>query len=85
MDTAASFDAVSADLIVVKQLPEIEERLLLVKERIQESTSYALSLVCTEDTIQTVKAERAKLNQLFTILEDQRKAAKKAVDRKSVV
>lgn len=79
MDTAASFDAVSADLIVVKQLPEIEERLLLVKERIQESTSYALSLVCTEDTIQTVKAERAKLNQLFTILEDQRKAAKKAV------
>lgn len=72
-------DTVTAELIVVKQLPEIEERLRTVKESVNRRVSNALAMVCTEETLQAVKAERAKLNQEFAILEDQRKAAKKAV------
>lgn len=72
-------DTISAELIVVKQLPEIEERLRTVKESVDRRVADALALVCTEETVQAVKAERAKLNQEFAILEDQRKAAKKAV------
>lgn len=72
-------DTVTAELIVVKQLPEIEERLRTVKESVNRRVSSALAMVCTEETLQAVKAERAKLNQEFAILEDQRKAAKKAV------
>ena len=72
-------DTVTAELIVVKQLPEIEERLRTVKESVNRRVSNALAMICTEETLQAVKAERAKLNQEFAILEDQRKAAKKAV------
>ncbi len=79
MEHHMSTDTVTAELIVVKQLPEIEERLRTVKESVDQRVSRALSMVCTEETVQAVKAERAKLNQEFAILEDQRKAAKKAV------
>lgn len=72
-------DTVTAELIVVKQLPEIVERLHTVKESVNGRVSNALAMVCTEETLQAVKAERAKLNQEFAILEDQRKAVKKAV------
>lgn len=72
-------DTVTAELIVVRQLPEIDERLRTVKDSVDKRVSDALSMVCTEETVQAVKAERAKLNQEFAILEDQRKAAKKAV------
>lgn len=72
-------DTVTAELIVVRQLPEIEERLRAAKDSVDKRVSDALSMVCTEETVQAVKAERAKLNQEFAILEDQRKAAKKAV------
>lgn len=75
----AKLNTVSAELIVVKQLPEIEERLRTVKESVDRRVADALAMVCTEETVQAVKAERAKLNQEFAILEDQRKAAKKAV------
>lgn len=71
--------SVEGRLIVVRQLPEIEERLRTVKESVDERVSRALEMVCTEETVQAVKAERAKLRQEFDILEDQRKAAKKAV------
>lgn len=71
--------SVTAQLIVVKQLPEIEERLRTVKETVERRTADALKMVCTDETIQAVKGERAKLNKEFAILEEQRKAAKKAV------
>ncbi len=71
--------SVEGRLIVVRQPPEIEERLRTVKESVDERVSRALEMVCTEETVQAVKAERAKLRQEFDILEDQRKAAKKAV------
>lgn len=79
MNSNLPTDTITAELIVVRQLPEIEERLRTVKDSVDKRVSDALSMVCTEETVQAVKAERAKLNQEFAILEDQRKAAKKAV------
>ena len=56
------------DLIVIKQLPVIEERLKQIKEDVTTRTEQVLSLVCTEETLQTVKKERASLTKEFTTL-----------------
>lgn len=69
----------SKDLIVVKQLPIIEERLLTIKEQIQAKTQEALSLVCTEDTVKGIKKVRTELTKSFNELEAQRKAVKSKV------
>jgi hypothetical protein len=66
-------------LIEIRQLPVIEERLRLVKADIDERVSQALSLVCTEETIQAVKATRTDLRKQFDELEAQRRAVKTAV------
>lgn len=79
MEHSIQTDVVSAELIEVKQLPIIEERLLSLKEKWERAAKDAEAMVCTEDTVQAVKAERAKLRQEFDILENQRKAAKKMV------
>lgn len=60
-------------------MPEIEERLRSVKDFVDQTVSEALSLVCTDETIQTVKARRAELRKQFDELEAQRKAVKAAV------
>ena len=67
------------ELIQVVQLPVIEERLRGMKGEVEARVSAALSLVCTEETIQAVKKARSELNAQFNALEDQRKAVKKAV------
>ena len=67
------------DLIKVTQLPVIEERLRGMQEHIEKATAQAMSLACTEETVKTVKDARAALNKQFTVLEDQRKAAKAAI------
>lgn len=69
----------STDLIVVRQLPVIEERLRSMSDDIDKAVSEALALVCTEDTVKSVKAIRAGLTKQFSALEDQRKAVKSAV------
>ena len=69
----------SNEIIVVKQLPEIEERLQEIKVDVTERVSKAMSLVCTEETIQAVKKIRADLNKEFKDWEDKRKEVKKAV------
>lgn len=69
----------STDLIVVRQLPVIEERLRSMSDYIDKAVSEALALVCTEDTVKSVKAIRAGLTKQFSALEDQRKALKSAV------
>lgn len=66
-------------LIQVKQLPVIEEQLRSLKESVDIRVSEALSLVCNEEMVQTVKGVRAELNKDFQELENQRKAVKKAV------
>lgn len=62
--------------IQIVQLPIIREQLQPLKEKIDKEVSDALSLVCTEETIQTVKTTRANLNKMLTELEEQRKAVK---------
>lgn len=68
-----------SELIKVIQLPVIEEQLRTAKEFVDKTVADAMSLVCTEETVQTVKAARADLNRQFAELEEQRKAVKAAV------
>lgn len=67
------------DLIVVKQLPVIEEQLRALKEKWEQRALDAEGMVCTEDTIQSVKAFRAEMRKEFDEVEALRKAAKQAV------
>jgi hypothetical protein len=67
------------ELIIVKQLPVIEENLKALKDEIETKASRAMNLVCTEDTVKEVKSVRADLNKEFTELEEQRKLVKAKV------
>lgn len=67
------------ELILVKQLPVIEEHLLSLAGAIDQQVDAALSLACTESTVKDVKRVRADLNKQFAALEEQRKAVKAAV------
>ena len=67
------------EIIVVKQLPVILERWQLIKADVTARVETALSLVCTEDTVKTVKEVRANLNKERASWEEQRKAVKNAV------
>ena len=51
------------DLIEVKQLPVIEEQLRSVSTVIDERVKNATSLVCTEESVKTIKEIRAELNK----------------------
>ena len=64
------------NIIVVKQLPQIEEHLQAIKEEVTAKVNDALSLVCNEDTIKEVKAVRANLNKDLKDFEERRKAVK---------
>ena len=67
------------EIIVVKQLPEIEEHLQTIKAEVTAKVNDALSLVCTEDTVKSVKAVRAELNKELEDFEERRKSVKKAI------
>jgi hypothetical protein len=66
-------------LIVVKQLPVIEEHLKNLSLEIDKKVENALSLVVNEDTVKDVKNLRAELNKDFKEVEDQRKLVKTAI------
>lgn len=66
-------------LIVVKQLPVIEEQLRTLKDRWEQRAIDAESMVCTEETIQAVKAFRAEMNKELGDVECRRKTVKNAV------
>lgn len=70
----------STDLIVVKQLPVIEEQLRSVKMTIQNRVNAVLSMECTEDTYREIKKARADLNAEFRELESRRKVVKAQVE-----
>ena len=67
------------DLIEVKQLPVIEQQLKNVSTAIDERVKNATSLVCTEETVKTIKELRASLNKDFKEFEEQRKVVKEQV------
>lgn len=67
------------ELIIVRQLPVIEEHLRNLSQQIDARVNEAAALVCTEETVKSVKKARAELNAQFDSLEEQRKAVQKAV------
>ena len=67
------------DLIIVKQLPQIEEHLKELSAEIDKKVENAKSLVCTEESIKTIKQVRADLNKEFKELEAQRKNVKEQI------
>ena len=69
----------SNELIVVKQLPIIQERLKELSTEIDNKVENAKSLICTEETVKEVKQVRADLNKDFKDLEMQRKLVKEQV------
>lgn len=66
-------------LMVVQQLPVIQERLITIKEEFEKISSEALALICNEDTYKIVKEKRAAITAMFNNLESDRKAIKKAI------
>ena len=69
----------SQELMVVKQLPVIEEKLKQLSEEISEKVESAKALVCTEENVKTIKNVRANLNKEFIQVENQRKSIKEQV------
>lgn len=67
------------DLIVVKQLPQIEEHLKELSIDIDKKVENAKSLVCTEENVKTIKQVRADLNRDFKEVEQQRKMVKEQI------
>ncbi len=67
------------ELIKVVQLPVIEEHLRALKDQWEQRATDATAMVCTEDTIQAIKAFRADMRKEFDEVEALRKAVKKAV------
>lgn len=66
-------------LIVVKQLPIIEEQLQQVKDSVGKRVNAAMRLYCTEETRTEVKKVRADLNKEYQALEAQRKQVRAAI------
>lgn len=64
------------EIIVVRQLPVIEEQLRSVKESIQARVDAVLAMECTEDTVKEIKKARAELNAERRDLEERRKEVK---------
>lgn len=66
-------------IIIVKQLPVIQEQLQAVKEEVMQRVSDAKSLVCTEDTVKAVKRVRTELRCELNAFEAKRKEVKTAI------
>jgi hypothetical protein len=69
----------SNELIVVKQLPIIQERLKELSTEIDKKVENAKSLICTEENVKEVKQVRVDLNKDFKDLEMKRKLVKEQV------
>lgn len=69
------------ELIVIKQLPIIEENLKSLSEEIDKKVENAKALVCDEKTVKEVKKLRAEFNKEFKELESQRKLVKTEIEK----
>ena len=67
------------ELIIVKQLPIIEEQLKKASDEIDEKVKNAVALVCNEETIKIVKEVRATFNKELKEFEDKRKQVKSEI------
>lgn len=68
------------EIIVVKQLPIIEEQLRTVRQNIQDRVGAVLAMECTEETYREVKKARAELTKQFKALEAKRKEVKARIE-----
>ena len=69
------------ELIVIKQLPIIEENLKELSGEIDKKIENANALVCNDETVKEVKKLRAELNKEFKELETQRKFVKTEIEK----
>ena len=67
------------NLMILKQLPVIEERLAALADEIDAKIEAVLSLAVTEETVKDVKKALADLNKDYEALENRRKCIKKEV------
>lgn len=67
------------EIIAVKQLPVIVEKLEQIKAEVTERVKIATALVCTEETVKEVKKARTELSKDFKAWEEKRKEVKAAV------
>ena len=67
------------DLMVVKQLPQIQEHLKELSNTIDEKVEKAKGLVCNEENVKIIKDVRANLNKEFKDIEQQRKVVKEQI------
>ena len=72
-------ESFNQNIIQVTQLPIIQEQLRPLKERWEQYALDAEAMVCTGETIQSVKSFRTDMRKEFDELESLRKMAKKAV------
>lgn len=63
-------------LIVVSQLPEIQENLRQLRDEWEQKAADAATMICTEETVQSLKDMRAEMRKEFQLADSQRKAAK---------
>lgn len=68
------------NIIEIKQLPVIAERLKELKADIESRTSAAVAMECTEENYKDIKKIRADLNKECKEYEDRRIAVKKAIN-----
>lgn len=66
----------STALIAVTRLPEIKENLRSLRERWEQKAQDAAGLVCTDESVQSVKTMRAEMRKEFDEADRQRKEAK---------
>ena len=69
------------ELIIIKQLPIIEENLKSLSEDIDKKVENAKSLICNDSTVKEVKKLRAEFNKEFKELENQRKLVKTEIEK----
>ncbi len=70
----------SNELIVVRQLPIIEDQLRTVRDSIMARVEVVLNMECTEETYKEVKKARSELNAQYRELEQRRKEVKAQVE-----
>lgn len=63
-------------LIAITQLPQIKENLHALRESWEAKAAEAATLVCTDDSIQSIKKMRAEMRKQFDEADTQRKAVK---------
>lgn len=69
----------TTDIIVLKQLPIIEERMAREKKQIEQRVAEIMQLPVTEETRQDAKKARSALNAEFKEYEARRKQVKSAI------